>query len=115
MDSTKYDTIGLPTAEVGKLVCECLTEAGVPFEWDGKASTCILVVVAPKLSNYDQFKADMKKAKLKIVPRYHGRWGYDGPAVYASTIQKVVGATKVPCQWDSMGKKTWVVYPKLAN
>ena len=110
MDSIKHGFIGLPTAEVGLLVCSCLTEAGVKFEWDGKASTCILVVATPKLSNYDQFKVDMKKAKLKVV-HYNGRFSYEGPAVFISSIQKVVSATKVPCQWDNLGKD-WVVYPK---
>lgn len=43
LETTKHGGIGLETVEVGKLVCECLKEVGLPFEWDGNPDECILV------------------------------------------------------------------------
>lgn len=43
MDSTELDVIGLSTEVVGKMVCECLDEAGVSHSWDGNPGQCIQV------------------------------------------------------------------------
>jgi len=45
MESKDLGTIGKPAAEVGKVVCGCLAEAGVPHEWGGDPDTRILVKV----------------------------------------------------------------------
>jgi hypothetical protein len=45
--TTKHGVVGLPTVEVGKLLCECLTEAGLAYEWDGEEHSCILVKAEP--------------------------------------------------------------------
>lgn len=43
VDSTEHGQIGLETAQVGRLVTSCLTQAGLAYEWDGKPSSRILV------------------------------------------------------------------------
>jgi len=59
---------------------------------------------------YRRFVRDMRKAGLK--PRhYRGRYFWEGPAVGVDDLQTALGATKVPCQWDNLGRG-WIVYPK---
>jgi hypothetical protein len=41
---TNSGTIGRPTEEVGKLVCDILHREGVPFEWNGEAGTAIRIL-----------------------------------------------------------------------
>lgn len=38
------DDVGLPTEDVGKIVCECLKEAEVEYRWDGDPNRCVEVV-----------------------------------------------------------------------
>lgn len=51
LNTSKYGTIGLPTKEVGELVCRILTECQIAYTWDGNPDRCIevneLEVVAP--------------------------------------------------------------------
>jgi len=42
-ETTEFGRIGLEDAEVGRIVCEELTKAGVRFEWDGNPSYRIQV------------------------------------------------------------------------
>ncbi len=48
LELKEHGPIGLPTVEVGQLVAQCLTDAEVPFEWDGNPDTRIFVTFAPK-------------------------------------------------------------------
>ena len=43
---TSGQCIGLPAADVGRLVCEALEEQGIEYEWDGNPNQCIAVKVA---------------------------------------------------------------------
>jgi hypothetical protein len=43
VESREHGQIGLETAQVGRLVTSCLTQAGLTWEWDGTASQRILV------------------------------------------------------------------------
>lgn len=61
-------------------------------------------------SDLMRFMRDMKRAGLRIQ-EYHGRWYWHGPAVVADGLQDVLSRTRVPCQWDSMGRGV-VVYPR---
>jgi hypothetical protein len=45
LDTNKHGNVGLPTVEVGKLVCKTFDECGVPYEWDGNPDSCIQVIV----------------------------------------------------------------------
>lgn len=45
------------------------------------------------------------------VRRYQGRFGYDGPAVVADSVNEVIRHVSVPCQNDQMGRGV-VVYPR---
>jgi hypothetical protein len=60
-----------------------------------------------------QFVRDMEAAGLEVW-HYRGRFYWEGPAVTVDDLQKALYATKVPCQWDSMGRD-WVVYPKSGD
>ena len=40
-----------------------------------------------------------------------GRFFWTGPAVVVDDLQDALSATRVSCQWDSMGRG-WVVYPR---
>lgn len=47
------------------------------------------------------------------VEHYHGRFFWEGPAVRSGRdfdMQEILGATKVKCQWDSMGLDH-IIYP----
>jgi hypothetical protein len=57
-----------------------------------------------------RFIDDMEEAGLDMQD-YRGRFFWRGPAVVVDDLQQALGATKVPCQWDNMGRG-WVVYPK---
>lgn len=59
---------------------------------------------------YSQFVKDMNNAGLR-VRHYNGRFFWEGPAVRCDDLQEVLSETKVPCQWDQMGKG-YIVYPK---
>lgn len=48
MGTKKYGDIGLPNKDVGKLVCQILSIHTVPYKWDGKSGTRILVIQDPK-------------------------------------------------------------------
>lgn len=63
-----------------------------------------------KRSDYQQFYNDMLDADLDPY-HYRGRFYYEGPAVNVDDLQDALSATKVKCQWDSMGLR-YVVYPK---
>lgn len=60
---------------------------------------------------YNTFAKECEEAKLEVFD-YHGRNFYSGPAVTVDDIQVAIRATTVDCQWDSMGKSSYVVYPK---
>lgn len=47
VDTKEHGPVGLPTVEVGKIVCECLAEAGLAFEWDGTENKCVAVLFTP--------------------------------------------------------------------
>jgi hypothetical protein len=57
-----------------------------------------------------RFLWDMRKAGLK-TRHYRGRNFWSGPAVDCGDLQEVLSCTKVPCQWDQMGKG-FIVYPR---
>ncbi len=62
------------------------------------------------IPQHKKFVKDMQKLGL-MVNFYHGRYYWHGPSVVVDNIQDALSGTKVPCQWDNMGK-SWVVYPK---
>jgi|SRR5579863_7138086 len=69
-----------------------------------------------KNKRHQQFVRDMKKAIEdgdldEELQHYRGRFYYEGPAVSCKDPQEVLSRTKVPCQWDSMGRGV-IVYPK---
>jgi hypothetical protein len=43
VNTQAHGSVGLPTAQVGRLVTLCLAQAGLSYEWDGEASRRILV------------------------------------------------------------------------
>jgi len=47
VDTQEHGPVGLSTVEVGKIICECLAEAGLAFEWDGTEDKCIEVKITP--------------------------------------------------------------------
>ena len=57
-----------------------------------------------------QFIEDLAEAGLEPY-HYRGRWYWEGPAVDVDDLQDALGATKVRCQWDHMGRG-FVVYPQ---
>jgi hypothetical protein len=44
VDTKEHGPVGLPTVDVGKLVCECLTEAGLTWKWNGDENETIEVL-----------------------------------------------------------------------
>jgi hypothetical protein len=45
LGTTKHGDIGLPTVEIGKLVCETFDRFGITYTWDGNPGSCIEVNV----------------------------------------------------------------------
>ena len=45
VDSTELGSIGLPPEEVGAIVCQKLTEAGLKWWWDGDPDECIVTYI----------------------------------------------------------------------
>lgn len=45
VDTKEHGPVGLSTVEIGKIVCECLAEAGLAFEWDGTEAKCVEVKI----------------------------------------------------------------------
>jgi hypothetical protein len=64
----------------------------------------------PKHPDHLKFIEDMKEAELDVQDN-RGRFFWRGPAVVVNDLQQALGATKVACQWDNMGRG-WVVYPR---
>ena len=62
--------------------------------------------------NASRFVMDMKEAGM-VVHRYFGKFHYVGPAVSTGCLQDVLSATRVRCQYDTLGKRGYVVYPVL--
>ena len=60
--------------------------------------------------DHRQFVADMQAAGLE-VEHYKGRFSWEGPAVRLDNLQDALGATKVECRLEPMGKG-YIVYPK---
>ncbi len=60
--------------------------------------------------HHQQFVADIEAAGLQ-PEHYRGRFNWEGPACRVDDLQDALRATKVPCQWDTMGQG-WIVYPK---
>ena len=60
-----------------------------------------------------KFCEDMEKAELE-VEHYEGRYWWTGPSVTVGAIQDALSYTKVPCQWDNMGRQ-FVVYPRASD
>ena len=61
-----------------------------------------------------QFRIDMSRAE-RDIRFYSGRYRYEGWASRAEDfddIQMIVRATKVTLQWDQLGKRGYIVYPK---
>ena len=72
----------------------------------------------PTSEHYDaphakQFLEDMAKAGLEKVRHYEGRNFYKGPAVSVDDLQDALSATKVPCNWDNLGRR-YIVYPRVS-
>ena len=64
--------------------------------------------------NQRQFRIDMSRAD-RDIRFYEGRYRYNGWATRAEDIDDVQGiirATKVALQWDHLGKRGFIVYPK---
>lgn len=64
---------------------------------------------------YVQFREDCEAAGMEVRD-YHGRYFYQGPSVSTDedgwpTMQDVLRATTVNCQWDSLGFD-YIVYPR---
>lgn len=47
----KYGEVGLPTVEVGKLICTALDKVGLHYEWDGTADNSIVIDPCPGMWN----------------------------------------------------------------
>ena len=45
VDTTKHGELGLPTTEVGAIVCKAFADQGLEFQWNGSESSCIQVVL----------------------------------------------------------------------
>lgn len=56
-----------------------------------------------------RFMRDMRRAGIRMRP-YRGRGFWSGPAVATDDVQKVIRATPVKLQWDSLGRDS-IVYP----
>ena len=61
----------------------------------------------------ERFINDMEAAGLTVEP-YRGRFFWTGPAVRVDDIQDVLSATRVRCQWDSIGLG-YIVYPERSD
>jgi hypothetical protein len=62
-----------------------------------------------------KFTEDMEEAGFEVRD-YNGRFFYKGPAVATDrsngpSLQDVMGATRVPLQWDNLGLD-YIIYPK---
>jgi len=61
-----------------------------------------------------QFKKDMEEAGYR-VEFYRGRYFCNGWAVRAeglNGLQAAIRATEINCQWDTLGKDGYIVYPQ---
>ena len=45
LDTQKHGIVGLPQAEIGKIVCETFNRVGISYTWDGDPDSCIEVEV----------------------------------------------------------------------
>ncbi len=61
-------------------------------------------------ADHVQFIEDMEEAGLE-VRHYRGRYYWEGPAAAVDDLQDALGATRIRCQWDNLGRG-WIVYPK---
>lgn len=66
------------------------------------------------MTNAQRFVEDMENADLSIYSNYMGRNFYKGPGVIVDSIQEALAATRIPCQWDNMGKQ-FIVYPQYPD
>jgi hypothetical protein len=65
------------------------------------------------ISQHELFIADMRESGFTCED-YHGRHFYHGPCVSVKgrdALQEVIRATRVPLQWDTLGKSGYVIYP----
>lgn len=46
LETKDLGTVGLPTIEVGQIICTVLRESGIKYEWDGNPDTRIAIDVA---------------------------------------------------------------------
>jgi len=60
-----------------------------------------------------QFCHDMEDAGFDLE-HYHGRGGWQGPAVVCDHIADAMHATTVKCQFDNMGTR-YIVYPLVGE
>lgn len=60
-----------------------------------------------------QFVEDMRDIGLN-VEHYHGRSFWHGPAVRVDGLQDAMSYTRVPVQWDNMGRG-YIVYPWVGD
>ena len=63
--------------------------------------------------NHELFAEEMV-ASGRTVKQYHGRNFYEGPSVtcWRVDLQEIIRSTSVGLQWDDMGKRRYVVYPR---
>lgn len=61
----------------------------------------------------NKFIEDMRSAGLEPF-HYRGRWFYTGPAVDVDQLNEAMSNTKVPTQWDNLGRG-FVVYPRASG
>jgi hypothetical protein len=60
-----------------------------------------------------QFVEDAEDAGYE-VEHYEGRAYWEGPSIEVDSLfelQRALAQISVPCQWDSMGKTGYVLYP----
>ncbi len=62
-------------------------------------------------SAHARFEQDMAEAGIGTY-HYHGRFYWHGPAANVDDLQEVMSNTKVPVQWDEMGRSSYVIYPR---
>jgi hypothetical protein len=60
-----------------------------------------------------KFVQNMREAGLNLF-HYNGRFYWRGPAVVVDNLQEALSETRVPCQWDNMGRG-FVVYPEESD
>ena len=63
-----------------------------------------------RVPEHQRFIRDMEKAGLEIR-HYDGRSWWAGPAVVVDDISDAMSVTRVPCQFDNMGRH-FIVYPR---